>query len=90
MELLKPWELVLTHAVTSYNRVRRLAMSISADGMKNAIKYVEHDGHKYVVDGHHRIAAAKRAGLQEVPAEEVKLPYGQYKSPKDLTYDPGY
>ena len=37
-----------------------------------------------MVDGHHRLKAAKTLGLKEVPIEEVKLPYGGYQTLEDL------
>jgi ParB-like chromosome segregation protein Spo0J len=39
-----------------------------------------------VVDGHHRLKAAKQLGLKEVPVEEVKLPYAGYKTTSDLIF----
>ncbi len=43
-----------------------------------------HNGKKYVVDGHHRLAAAKRAGFDSVPAVERQLPINGYKTASDL------
>ena len=64
--------------------------SIAENGIKEPIKYIEDNGRKYIVDGHHRVMAAKHLGLGEVPAERVSFPYGQYKTPNDLSFDPGY
>jgi len=89
-ELLSPFELTPTHAIDSFNRVRALMRSISAKGIKESVKYIEHNGSKYIVDGHHRVMAAKHLGLETVPAERVGFPYGQYETPADLSYDPLY
>ena len=43
-------------------------------------------GKKYVVDGHHRLIAAKRLHFQEVPIEEVELPYKGYNTIDDLLW----
>lgn len=43
---------------------------IKANGIQEPIKYVEYDGQMYVVDGHHRLLAAKKLGLTEVPIEK--------------------
>lgn len=40
----------------------------------------------YVVDGHHRLLAAKRIRLTEVPIEEVELPYAGYSKVDDLLW----
>ena len=63
----------------------RLSESIAAEGIHDTIKYVVHQGEKYIVDGHHRVAAARRLGLTDVPAEEVTLPYRGFKTIEDLT-----
>lgn len=44
-----------------------------------AVKVFEHNGVKYVLDGHHRLAAARQVGLTEVPNESVPAyALGQY------------
>ena len=48
------------------------------------IKYVEVNGQRFIVDGHHRAVAARQLGIENVPAEEVQLPYGSYKTVEDL------
>jgi len=55
-----------------------------AGGIKETIKYVMHNGNKYIVDGHHRFFAAQKLGLKQVPIEQVKLPYKGYKTIDDL------
>ena len=85
---ISPFELEPTHPQTKSNRqMRKLIEEIKADGgIKETIKYVEHNGKKYVVDGHHRLIAAKKLRLQEVPIEEVHLPYSGYSTIDDLLW----
>jgi hypothetical protein len=80
-------ELRATHGV-SRNAVRKLAADIEKNGIREPLKYVEHEGEKYVVDGNHRLRAARQLGLKQVPAERVELPYRGYKTPGDLVYTP--
>ena len=82
-------ELVSTHGQTDSRRAMRvLQEDIAENGMREPIRYVEHDGVKYVVDGHHRLRAAQRLGMKEVPAEQVSLPYAGYRRVEDLNYSP--
>lgn len=53
---------------------------------KAIANYVEHNGTKYVVDGHYRLSVAKKLILKEVPIEQVKLPYKGYKTVEDLLW----
>jgi ParB-like chromosome segregation protein Spo0J len=80
-------ELQATHSV-SRAAVNRLAADIQKNGMKETIKYVEHQGQRFVVDGNHRLRAARQLGMDRVPAEKVSLPYKGYKTVGDLTYTP--
>ena len=66
-----------------------LINDILANGIQESIKYVEANGVKYIVDGHHRFYAAEKLGIQSVPVQQVKLPYGGYKSTMDLMLEPG-
>ncbi len=78
-------ELTPTHTLTSSKRqFRKLVENIKENGIQETIKYVEHDGSKYIVDGHHRFSAAPRAGIKSVPTEQVSLPYRGYKNVEDL------
>jgi uncharacterized protein (DUF1015 family) len=43
-------------------------------------------GKLYVVDGHHRLAAARQLNLNNVPVEKTTLPYAGYKTPEDFNY----
>jgi hypothetical protein len=78
-----------THRINVRNgRAKRefeeLKADIKANGMTDPIKYVEYNGTKYVVNGHHRLRAARELGMKTVPAEKVELPYGNYKTVDDL------
>ena len=44
---------------------------------------------KYIVDGHHRYYAAGKLRIQDVPTQEVTLPYMGYKDVMDLMLEPG-
>lgn len=59
---------------------------VRQNGIENTIKYVEYNGQKYIVDGHHRVIAAKRLGIKEVPIEQVQLPYAGYNTIEDLLW----
>lgn len=59
---------------------------IKTNGIQESIKYVEYNGQTYVVDGHHRLSAAKRLGSTEVLIEKVDLPYAGYNTIGDLLW----
>jgi RHS repeat-associated protein len=82
-----PFELHATHGLTqSKKEFATLKADIKVKGITDPIKYVEHNGVKSVVDGHHRLRAAKELGNKTVPAQQVQLPYGGYKTTLDLIY----
>lgn len=82
-----PFDLQATHSQTlSKKKMNKLIDDIKDNGISETIKYVEHNGQKYVVDGHHRLIAAKRLGLEQVPIEQVELPYSGYKTIEDLLW----
>ena len=82
-----PFDLQPTHSSTlSKNKMNALMDDIKVNGIQNPIKYVEYNGQMYVVDGHHRLLAAKRLGLTEVPIEKVDLPYAGYNTIDDLLW----
>lgn len=60
-----PYDLQPTHSQTlSKNDMNKLIEDIKNNGISETIKYVEYNGQKYVVDGHHRLIAAKKLGLE--------------------------
>lgn len=82
-----PYDLQATHSQTlSKKNMNKLIEDIKSNGINETIKYVEHNGQKYVVDGHHRLIASKILGLKEIPIEKVELPYAGYKTIEDLLW----
>jgi ParB/Sulfiredoxin domain len=86
--LVHPSELQRTHEIggnASSRRVIEIRDSLQREGWKGEpISIVEHDGKKYIVDGHHRVAAARRAGVEEVPYRVVELPFRGYRTMDDV------
>jgi len=75
----------------SSQKVSEIANSMRADGWQGEpIKVVEQQGDRIVVDGHHRLAAAQRAGL-EVPFKVVDpatvIRPGSWSSVDDILRD---
>ena len=57
---------------TNKQYVNRLASTFKNEGFnKGPISIVKYGGESYVVDGHHRLAAARQAGITEVPTIEL-------------------
>ena len=82
-----PYDLQPTQSQTlSKNEMNSLMNDIKTNGIQEPIKYVEYNGQRYVVDGHHRLLAAKKLGLTEVPIERVELPFAGYKTIEDLLW----
>ena len=69
---------------TVFNKDDLFGEGLAREGIREPIKYVEVNGQKYVVDGHHRLQAARELGIKDVPAERVQLPYQGYNSVEDL------
>jgi len=65
-------------------RMQQLIDDIKVNGVREPIKYVEYNGSKYIVDGHHRYFAAQKLGISQVPIEKVTLPFRGYQNPSDL------
>ena len=87
IKIISPEKLTRTHKLTlSKKQYNNLKESIKKNGIIEPIKYVEHNGAKYVVDGHHRLNAAKQLKLDKIPAQKVLLPYKGYKSIDDLLW----
>ena len=83
---ISPTKLTQTHKLTlSKKQYKNLVESIK-NGIIEPIKYVEYKGTKYVVDGHHRLRAAKQLGLDKIPTQRVSLPYKGYKTINDLLW----
>lgn len=68
----------------SKRQLQKLTESIEQEGIREPISFTVLHGEKYIVNGHHRVLAARRLGIKEVPAREVTLPYGGYKTVDDL------
>jgi RHS repeat-associated protein len=80
-----PYNLIPTHGKTLSNRdFQKLKDDIAKNGIKDPINYVEHNGQKYIVDGHHRALAAKQLGLTDVPVQPAQLPFKGYNTLDDV------
>ena len=69
--------------------MQALLNNIRTNGIQEPIKYVKYNGVKYIVDGHHRFFIAQKLGIQNIPAQQVQLPYQGYKTFQDLIIDTG-
>ena len=54
--------------------------------MQEPVRYVVYRGVKHIVDGHHRLFAARELNLPNIPSVEVKLPYKGYKTVNNLVF----
>ena len=85
IDVMSPSQLKRTHRLTlSKKQYNILVDDIKKSGIIEPIKYVEYKGSHYVVDGHHRLQAAKELKMKGIPAEKVSLPYKGYKTYEDL------
>jgi hypothetical protein len=83
-----PSQLERTHGIggnESSRTVMEIRDSMRQGGWQGApVSVYEHGGRRYIVDGHHRIAAARRAGLEQVPYQVVDLPFRGYRTLDDV------
>jgi hypothetical protein len=90
---LSPYALNRSHNIcgrASSRNVAGIAESMRANGWQGgAIQAVEHNGRLYVIDGHHRLYAAKLVGLQVVPVEVTPFRprIGSWQSLDELLHD---
>jgi len=71
----------------SSRRVHKFAESMRKGGWQgDPIKVVEHNGKRYIIDGHHRVEAARRAGIdvQYKIASPSEMAERGYKSIDDV------
>jgi hypothetical protein len=89
---LSPAELEVTHPRTMGRKAfSRLVENIKENGINETVKYIKYNGKNYVVDGNHRLVAARALDLNEIPVEKVELPYLGYRTIGDLGfYSPGF
>ena len=73
----------------SKSQMQALLNDIRTNGIQKPIKYVNYNGVKYIVNGHHRFFIAQKLGIQNIPAQQVQLPYQGYKTFQDLIIDTG-
>ena len=75
-----------THYILkSESAMKRFVSSVKSDGViHESILFVENNGSKYIVDGHHRFFAAQKLGIQHVPVQQTQLPFRGYKTAEDL------
>jgi RHS repeat-associated protein len=75
-----------THYITKSERVMKgFVNEVKLDGAINeSIKYVEHNGSKFIVDGNHRFFASQKLGIKNVPIQQVQLPFRGYQTTSDL------
>ncbi len=71
----------------THSEMQNLIDNIREHGITDPIKYIEHQGENFIVDGHHRFFSARKIGLENIPTQKVELPYGKYMSPADFVMD---
>lgn len=76
-----------TNGIDSKNSFNRLVDEIRANGIKDPVKYVEINNVKYIVDGNHRVFAAKALNMKTVPAMKVSLPYKGFNTIDDVVWE---
>ncbi len=91
---MRPTDLLRTESLrgnASSRKVREIAESMRQHGWRgDPVEVFFHHGEPYLVNGHHRVAAAMRAGIDDIPyralSQEELRRYG-YRSPDDLISD---
>ncbi len=88
---INPQELVRTHSISgksSSKKVKEMVKEMRNTGWNGPpVDVVVHNGRTYIIDGHHRIAAAKMAGLDDVPIKiigDLKSHPSSYNSIQDV------
>jgi hypothetical protein len=71
-----PAELFPTHSVNKSPReMEALKQSIRRKGFLHnfdqPVAYIQVEGRKYLVDGHHRVRVVRELGIKKIPAQEV-------------------
>ncbi|TDQ12026.1 ParB-like nuclease family protein [Pedobacter metabolipauper] len=84
--MLNPFDLTATHGTTGSNLKKVEALIKKDGGITDPVKYIEHKGNKYMVDGHRRVQAAKKLGFSQVPVQAEQLPYGSYRTTADFQF----
>ena len=82
------FSLISTQKLTlNRKHMSALVENIAENGILEPIKVVNVDNSFYVVDGHHRLRAAKLLKMDFVPVEEVFLPFNSsYRTVNDLQW----
>lgn len=84
---MNPAKSEVTHEMTMGKKAfRKLVNDVKQNGIQESIKYVEHEGKNYIVDGNHRLDAIRQLGITDIPVGRVELPYAGYKTPEELYY----
>lgn len=60
-----------------------LVDDIARVGIQNPLEVVLHQGKVYVVNGQHRLAAARKLGLALVPVTDDPIRFGEYDNDED-------
>ncbi|MFB1483303.1 RHS repeat-associated core domain-containing protein [Corallococcus sp. RDP092CA] len=83
-----------THSIeggASSRKVIQMAEAIKQEGYRlPPIDVVVHEGEMFVVDGHHRLSAARMAGLLEVPVnviEDIASHFSSWKTVEEVVQD---
>lgn len=88
-----PSDLNRSHSISgraSSRNVEDIAESMKKEGWTGPpIRAIEHKGKLIIIDGHHRLAAAKQVGLKNVPVEVVPFEPrpGSWQTLEELLYD---